>query len=35
MYLDGEFYSLFLRKTNTQFHTALDALDTQILHKTV
>lgn len=35
MYLDGDFYSLFLRKTNHQFNTALDALDTQILHKTV
>ncbi|MEN3324578.1 DUF1015 domain-containing protein [Mariniflexile soesokkakense] len=35
MYIDGHFYSLFLRKTYHQFHTALDALDTQILHKTV
>ena len=35
MYLDGEFYSLFLRKTNYKFNTSLDALDTQILHKTI
>ncbi|MFD1014955.1 DUF1015 domain-containing protein [Winogradskyella rapida] len=35
MYLDGEFYSLFLRKTAYEFHTALDALDAQILYKTI
>lgn len=35
MYLDGEFYSLFLRKTNYQFQNPLDALDTQILYKTI
>ncbi len=35
MYLDGEFYSLYLRKTNCTFNTALDALDTQILYKTI
>ncbi|MBV7270194.1 DUF1015 domain-containing protein [Winogradskyella luteola] len=35
MYLDGEFYSLYLRKTNYQFKTALDALDAQLLYKTI
>ncbi|MFH4968858.1 DUF1015 domain-containing protein [Gaetbulibacter sp. M240] len=35
MYLDGDFYSLYLRKSNHSFNTALDALDTQILYKTV
>ncbi|MGA1227449.1 MAG: DUF1015 domain-containing protein [Tamlana sp.] len=35
MYLDGEFYSLYLRKSNYKFNTSLDALDTQILFKTV
>lgn len=35
MYLDGEFYSLYLRKTNHQFENSLDALDTQILYKTI
>ena len=35
MYLDGEFYSLYLRKSNFTFHTSLDALDTEILYKTV
>lgn len=35
MYLDGEFYSLYLRKSNYQITNALDALDTQILHKTI
>ncbi|MGJ8550626.1 DUF1015 domain-containing protein [Winogradskyella wichelsiae] len=35
MYLDGEFYSLFLRKSAYQFHTALDELDAQILFKTI
>ncbi|MEL0456765.1 DUF1015 domain-containing protein [Flavobacteriaceae bacterium SZ-1-7] len=35
MYLDGDFYSLFLRKNNDAFKTALDALDTQILYKKV
>jgi uncharacterized protein (DUF1015 family) len=35
MYLDGTFYSLFLRKTNYQFKNSLDTLDTQILHKTI
>lgn len=35
MYLDGEFYSLYLRKSNYQINNALDALDTQILYNTV
>ncbi len=35
MYLDGEFYSLYLRKNNYEIHNALDALDTQILQKTI
>lgn len=35
MYLDGEFYSLFLRKTHYEFKTALDKLDAQLLYKTI
>lgn len=35
MYLDGEFYSLYLRKKVYDFTDALSALDTQILYKTV
>ena len=35
MYLDGEFYSLYLRKTNYKFKTALDNLDAQLLYKTI
>ncbi len=35
MYLDGEFYSLYLRKSNYTFKNALDALDAQILYKTI
>lgn len=35
MYLDGEFYSLYLRKSLYSFETSLDALDTQILYKTI
>lgn len=35
MYLDGEFYSLYLRKTAYQFTDALEELDAQILYKTV
>ena len=35
MYLDGEFYSLYLRKTNYKFKTSLDGLDAQVLYKTV
>jgi uncharacterized protein (DUF1015 family) len=35
MYLDGEFYSLYLRKTDYKFETALDQLDAQLLYKTI
>ncbi len=35
MYLDGEFYSLYLRKTVYKFTDALSELDTQILYKTI
>jgi uncharacterized protein (DUF1015 family) len=35
MYLDGEFYSLHLRKKSYEIHTSLDALDSQILYKTI
>ena len=35
MYLDGEFYSLYLRKTIYNISTSLDALDTEILYKTI
>lgn len=35
MYLDGEFYSLYLRKTNYEFKTALDQLDAHLLYKTI
>ena len=35
MYLDGSFYSLYLRKTSYEFKNALDALDSQILYKTI
>ncbi len=35
MYLDGEFYSLYLRKTLYNFKTALEALDAQILYNTI
>lgn len=35
MYLDGAFYSLYLRKNNYTINTALDALDAQILYQTV
>ena len=35
MYLDGEFYSLYLRKTNFKFETSLDELDAQLLYKTI
>ena len=35
MYLDGEFYSLYLRKQGYQFTDALSELDTQILYKTI
>ncbi|HNQ27617.1 MAG TPA: DUF1015 domain-containing protein [Aquaticitalea sp.] len=35
MYLDGDYYSLYLRKAMFNFATSLDALDAQILHKTI
>ena len=35
MYLDGEFYSLYLRKSVYTFSDALSRLDTQILFKTI
>ncbi|MFP4845812.1 DUF1015 domain-containing protein [Winogradskyella sp. PE311] len=35
MYLDGEYYSLYLRKTSYEFNTALDTLDAQLLYKTI
>nr|WP_299068801.1 DUF1015 domain-containing protein [uncultured Allomuricauda sp.] len=35
MYLDGKFYSLYLRKTVYEFTDALSELDTQILYKTI
>lgn len=35
MYLDGEFYSLYLRKANYTINNSLDALDAQILFKTI
>ncbi|MBT8321592.1 MAG: DUF1015 domain-containing protein, partial [Eudoraea sp.] len=35
MYLDGEFYSLYLRKRGYDFTDSLSRLDTQILYKTI
>jgi uncharacterized protein (DUF1015 family) len=35
MYLDGEFYSLYLRKANYEISTSLDDLDAQVLYKTI
>ena len=35
MYLDGDFYSLFLRKKVYGFTDGLSKLDTQILYKTI
>lgn len=35
MYLDGEFYSLYLRKNNHKFNSALDKLDAQLLFDTI
>ena len=35
MYLDGEFYSLYLRKKNYTFNDALSKLDTEILYRTI
>lgn len=35
MYLDGSFYSLYLRKDTYEINNALDSLDTQVLFKTI
>ena len=35
MYLDGEYYSLYLRKDLYKINNALEGLDTQILYKTI
>ncbi|PWH82058.1 DUF1015 domain-containing protein [Algibacter marinivivus] len=35
MYLDGEFYSLYLRKARYKMNTALDELDAELLYKTI
>ena len=35
MYLEGEFYSLYLRKTQYNFENALEELDAQLLYKTI
>ena len=35
MYLDGEFYSLYLRKATYEINNSLEAMDAQILYKTV
>ena len=35
MYLEGEYYSLYLRKTVYSFENALDELDAYILYKTI
>ena len=35
MYLDGEFYKLYLRRTNYKISNSLEDLDSQILFKTV
>jgi len=35
MYLDGEFYSLYLRRKAYEFSDSLSRLDTQILYKTI
>lgn len=35
MYLNGEFYALYLRKTKYQFTDALSKLDSEILYKTI
>jgi len=35
MYLDGDFYSLYLRKKVYQFTDELSRLDTQILYRTI
>ncbi len=35
MYLDGDFYSLYLRKTNYEFSNSLSRLDTYILYEKI
>ena len=35
MYLDGEYYSLYLKNTNYKINNALSDLDTHIIHKTI
>jgi len=35
MYLDGDYYSLYLRKTEFPINNALSDLDTHIIHKTI
>ncbi len=35
MYLDGEFYSLYLRKSIYKFENSLEKLDAQLLYKTI
>jgi len=35
MYLDGDFYSLYLRKTDIELKTGLDNLDANILYNTI
>ena len=35
MYLNGEFYALYLRKTKYKFTDALSKLDSEILYKTI
>ncbi|MEQ6124128.1 DUF1015 domain-containing protein [Pseudotenacibaculum sp. MALMAid0570] len=35
MYLNGEFYSLYLRKNQYEFNDALSKLDTEILYRTI
>lgn len=35
MYLDGDFYSLYLRKNNYSFKTSLEELDAQLLYQTI
>lgn len=35
MYLDGDFYSLYLRKSKFTFSSSLETLDAQLLYKTI
>ena len=35
MYLDGEYYSLYLRKEEYEIKDSLDSLDVQILYNTI